>query len=133
MKKILIAILAIGVLAAVGYCRDASVLRTNEPVQGRPKNFFQEKQDLAGTVKETIDINNKIWEIQRKVIQQDPELKQLAEQIRALQEQLRTKLEERLTNNEEYQSLKKRREQIKVQYLRQSKKRIEKFSSPKTN
>lgn len=133
MKKILIIVLAIGVLGVIAYCRDAPVIRTSKQVPDRPENIAQKKAELAGTVRETIDIQSKIWKIQRTVIQQDPELKQLAEQIRALQEQLKTKLEERLKDNEEYQSLKQRREQIKTQYIRHSKKRIGKFSSPKTN
>ncbi len=133
MKKILIIVSGIGILGALAYCREAPVLKTNDPVQSQAENLPQWKSNLAGTVKEILDIQKKMSDIQRNIIQQDQELKQLAEQIRILREQMKVKLEDRLKDNEEYQALKQRREQIRAQYIKTGTKRIEKFHRSGTN
>jgi len=65
--------------------------------------------------------------IEKNVIQQDQELKQLAEQIKVLQTQLRNRIEEKLKDNMDYQTLKQRREQIRLEYQRTDFKKIDNF------
>lgn len=118
MRKILI-IFSIGILAGTySYCRDGLLLRTDEQVQIPRERRIPDASDVTNRAKEFLEIQRKLFDMERNVIQQDQELKQLAEQIKQLQQQLREKVEERLKINEEYQSLKQRREQIRQEYIK---------------
>ncbi|MCM8763800.1 MAG: hypothetical protein NC907_05735 [Candidatus Omnitrophica bacterium] len=115
MKKAIAIIGILGIVTGCVYGRETPLLKISqqqpfmkEPAQGAP--------EIAGKVKELIEIQKKMFDIERNVIQQDQELKQIAEQIRQLQQQLREKIEQKLKDNEEYQVMKQRREQIRQQY-----------------
>ncbi|MCM8814485.1 MAG: hypothetical protein NC931_00650 [Candidatus Omnitrophica bacterium] len=115
MKKVMIITGICGVFLTFAHGRDAPLLRTSQH-QPSLEKVAPGTPEIAGKVKELLEIQKKMFDIERNVIQQDQELKQLVEQIRQLQQQLREKIEERLKDNEEYQTMKKRREQIRQEY-----------------
>lgn len=106
----------LGVILPVAYCRDFPSLRANQQVPPPAENQAPQAPEMAEKVKEFFEIQKKMFEMEKGVIQQDKELQELAEQIKQLQQQLRQKIEEKLKDNEEYQSLKTRREQIRQTY-----------------
>ncbi len=109
----------LGVFVAVfAYCRDGTVWKTNEQIQVQIEKRMPEPSEVAGKAKEFLEIQKKLFDMERETIQQDQELKQMAEQIKQLQQQLRERIEEKLKTNEEYQSLKQRREQIRQEYIK---------------
>ncbi|HOJ30905.1 MAG TPA: hypothetical protein PK165_02800 [bacterium] len=122
MKKVVVILLAVTFAGTLVYGRDMPVIRMNEPGQAPGDN-----PALAGKVKELLEIQKKMFDIERTVIQQDQELKQLAEQIKVLQTQLRNRIEEKLKDNMDYQTLKQRREQIRLEYQRTDFKKIDNF------
>jgi hypothetical protein len=80
-------------------------------------------RELSGRVKEAFGVWNRMMEIERKTISQDPELTQMHEQMKALHEQFRTKLDGKLKDDKEYQDLKVRIVQMRsdVQKYRKNK------------
>lgn len=116
MKKILGFILLIGLIATCAYSKDFPALRTNQQAQPPAESQSPQAPEMAEKVKEFFEIQKKMFEMEKGVIQQDKELQQMAEQIKQLQQQLREKIEEKLKENDEYQSLKNRREQIRQTY-----------------
>ncbi|MGB9642010.1 MAG: hypothetical protein ACP5JO_07205 [Candidatus Ratteibacteria bacterium] len=127
MKKIM-AIFLITIFAGTFlYGRDMTVIRINEPGQAPGDNPAPDKSELAGRLKEFLEIQKKMFDIERTVIQQDQELKQLAEQIKSLQAELRNRIEEKLKDNQDYQALKQRRDQIRLEYQKAGFKKINNF------
>ncbi|HOK80663.1 MAG TPA: hypothetical protein PK303_04760 [bacterium] len=122
MKKIVIILFVAIFSGTLLYSGDMPVIRMNEPGQAPGDN-----PALAGKVKELLEIQKKMFDIERTVIQQDQELKQLAEQIRSLQAQLRNRIEEKLKDNQDYQALKQRRDQIRLEYRKVGFKKINNF------
>lgn len=133
MKKILMLVLAVCIISCRAYCKDTPVMKAGAPIPPHEENRGPGNPELAGTVKEILDIQKRMSDIERSTIHQDQDLKQIALQIKALQEQLRGKLQDKLKNNEEYQSLKQRRNQIKAQYIKVGHKKTEQSPGMKTN
>lgn len=79
-----------------------------------PKFVVKEKEIkfLKETLKDAIETRKKMREIERQTIENDQELKVLAEEIISLKKQMREKLNEKLKDNEEYQNLRKKLQEI---------------------
>ncbi len=116
MKKLTIMILALCIVITAGYGRDLPARKTNVAPGSFSEKVISDTAEVGKKVKEFLEIQKKMFDIERNAIQQDEDLKRLAEQIRQLQQQLRERVEEKLKANEEYQALKQQRDQIKDQY-----------------
>ncbi len=116
MKKITLSLISLGILVTFTYGKNVPVSKVNERNQLSQEKRLAEAPEIASRMKEFVEIQKKMFDIERNAIQQDQELKQMAEQIRQLQQQLRERIEERLKSNDEYQSLKQRRDRIKQEY-----------------
>lgn len=123
MRKLSIAIVIWLLAGAVSYGRDRLFIRANEPGQLHPEIQAPLQGEVSSKVKEFFEIQKKMFDIEKQAIQQDQELRQLAEQIRLLQKQLRERVEEKLKVNEEYQSLKQKKEEIRESFLKANVKR----------
>ncbi|MCM8804113.1 MAG: hypothetical protein NC833_02530 [Candidatus Omnitrophica bacterium] len=63
-------------------------------------------------LKDAMETRKRMKEIEGQTIENDPELKLLAEEIISLRKKMREKINEKLKDNEEYQNLKKKLKEI---------------------
>ncbi len=89
--------------------------------QERQPQFQRERGERPAG--EMIEIRNKMREIERNTIENDPELKKLDEQIKKLQKEFNEKLQQKLSTNTEYQELKQKMEQYQQQWRERVKER----------
>jgi len=133
MKKILCLFMISGMLMTASYNKAAAGVGKNQTVQSPPESCvkpFQTKEELSSKTKEILEIQRKMFDIEKTAINQDRELKQMAEQIKTLQKQMRARLEANLRDNKEYQLLKQRRDEIKTQYIKSHQEKMKKFPPP---
>jgi tetrahydromethanopterin S-methyltransferase subunit G len=88
--------------------------------QYRKNNYI-----LREKLKEVLETQKRLKEIEREEIEKDPELKNLYTQIMNLRIQLWQNINEKLKDNEEYQRLKRRLKEIDEKIRNQLKERME--------
>ncbi|MCM8768163.1 MAG: hypothetical protein NC911_00535 [Candidatus Omnitrophica bacterium] len=76
--------------------------------------FCQEKPDPAKW-QEYREVKMKMIEIEKKVMGEDTELKQIAQQMKELEMKRKARLETLLSGNQEYQELKKKEAELRPQ------------------
>ena len=110
MKKIM---LILGGITLV-----AGLLYSQPPENPGPKKF-----EPKAKIREVVEIRRQMRRIEFETIQNNEELKKIADQIKALREELREKLEAALADNVEYQELKEKLERIKEEWKKKHRKR----------
>lgn len=105
--------------------------QNNRPNVPTPREKFEqlmrENEMLKEKLKEVLQTQKRIKEIEREEIEKDPELKNLDIQIKTLKLQLWQKIQERLSTNEEYQRLKRRMNEINEKMKKDIEERMEKM------
>ncbi|MGB9677240.1 MAG: hypothetical protein ACPLZ9_01345 [Candidatus Ratteibacteria bacterium] len=110
MKKIIIPLLLLIFTIGLTYKVNSQERKALE----RGAQFQGERKE--GIMGEAVEIRRKMREIEIQTIQNDPELKKMQEQINSLQKQLEEKLQQKLSTNQEYQELKKKRDEMVKQW-----------------
>ncbi|MCM8771932.1 MAG: hypothetical protein NC926_00460 [Candidatus Omnitrophica bacterium] len=106
MKKIML-----GCLLTFLFFGVSQITLNSQERRERPQ--FQREGGLFG---EGFEIRQKMREIEKQTIENDPELKKLDEQIKSLQKQFTEKLQQKLKDNAEYQELKQKLERLQQQW-----------------
>ena len=110
MKKLM---LILGGIILVG-----GLLYSQPPENPGPKKFGPKAK-----IREVVEIRKQMRRIEFETIQNNEELKKIADQIKTLREELREKLEEALADNVEYQELKEKLKRIKEEWRKKRHKR----------
>jgi hypothetical protein len=124
MKRIITLLVLLNLITI--WTLNAQIKKTDMPsLEDKIEQYRRNNYILREKLKEVLETQKRLKEIEREEIEKDPELKNLYTQIMNLRIQLWQNINEKLKDNEEYQKLKKRMKEIDEKIRNQLKERME--------
>jgi len=124
MKRIITLLVLLNLITI--WTLNAQIKKTDMPsLEDKIEQYRRNNYILREKLKEVLETQKRLKDIEREEIEKDPELKNLYTQIMNLRIQLWQNINEKLKDNEEYQKLKKRLKEIDEKIRNQLKERME--------
>ena len=124
MKRIITLLVLLNLITI--WTLNAQIKKTDMPsLEDKIEQYRKNNYILREKLKEVLETQKRLKEIEREEIEKDPELKNLYTQIMNLRIQLWQNINEKLKDNEEYQRLKRRLKEIDEKIRNQLKERME--------
>jgi predicted nuclease with TOPRIM domain len=124
MKRIITLLVLLNLITI--WTLNAQIKKTDMPsLEDKIEQYRRNNYILREKLKEVLETQKRLKDIEREEIEKDPELKNLYTQIMNLRIQLWQNINEKLKDNEEYQKLKKRMKEIDEKIRNQLKERME--------